>query len=160
MAEGILNSIPRDMLRKLDFMLGELSGTETLYPPGKEPVQFDAHVCASREDCERFVKIDFFADIPSIGIESFLALVTYSEKMRCYRLWIFAASQEEPLHMTGDFEGDSLVMVSDPSPMLWGMQRMRSTFTPLLDGGFRYVADLWEPDGYTKYCSTEFKPVV
>ena len=157
MAERILNTIPTDKLRKLDFMLGECGGAETLYPPGREPVHFEGHVAGSREDCERFLRIEFFADIPDIGIETFLALITYSERMHCYRLWIYAASQEEPLHMTGNFEGDSLVMVSDPSPMVWGLQRMRSTFTPLPDGGFKYMADLWEPDGYAKYCAAMFR---
>ena len=158
MAERILSTIPTEQLRALDFLLGESRGHEVLYPPGQPPVEFEANVTAAREDCERFLRIEFYAEIPGLGIESFLSLITYSERMHCYRLWAYASSQEEPLHMTGNFEGDDLVFVSDPSPMIWGLQRMRSTFTPLSDGSIEYHAELWEPEGYVKYCSVVFHP--
>jgi hypothetical protein len=159
MAERIVKSLPTEQMRRLDFLLGEGSGQETLYPPGGPPVEFEATVCCSREECERFLRCEFYAEIPGLGIETFLALITYSEKMHCYRLWAFAASQEEPLHMTGNFEDDGrLVFISDPTPMVWGLQRMRSVFKPLEGGAVEYTADLWEPEGYVKYCSVVFTP--
>ena len=156
MSNVISRSIPSQRLRKLDFLLGEGSGYETMYPPGQPPVQFTASYVASREDCERFVKVDFFCDIPGLGVESFLGLLTWSTSRNCYRMWIFSATQEEPMHMTGDFKGEQLVMVSDPWQMPWGLQKMRSIFTPHDEGGFSYLAELWEPDGYSKYCSVSF----
>jgi hypothetical protein len=155
MAERIL-TIPTDKLRQLDFLLGNSRGHETLYPPGQPPVEFEAHVSCSREECERFLRCEFYAEIPNLGVESFLALITYSEKMHCYRMWAFASSQEDPMHMTGHFEDDKLVFVSDPSSMIWGLQRMRSTFTPLQDGSVDYQAELWEPEGYVRYCTVIF----
>ena len=157
MSTAISRSIPTEHLRKLDFLLGESSGWETLYPPGQPPVQFTATYAASREDCERFVKVEFFGDIPGWGIESFMALVTWSESRSAYRMWIFSATQEEPMHMTGGFQNDELVLISDPWKMPWGIQKMRSTFKPLPDGGFSYLAELWDPDGYSKYCSVTFE---
>src|SRR4051812_23817512 len=107
MSNLISRSIPTDRLKTLEFLLGEGSGWETLYPPGQPPVQFTASFTASRENCERFLKVDFFCDIPGIGIESFLALLTWSSAKDCYRMWIFSATNEEPMEMAGNFQGDT-----------------------------------------------------
>lgn len=156
MSNLISKSIPTVELRALDFLLGEGSGLETLYPPGQPAVQFTAFYTASREECERFLKVDFFCEIPGIGIESFLALLTWSKAKNCYRMWIFSTANEEPMEMAGNFQGNELVMVSDPWNMPWGLQKMRSTFSAHESGGFTYLAELWEPDGYSKYCSATF----
>jgi hypothetical protein len=157
MANIIAPSIPTQQLRQLEFIIGDFVGTETLYPPESSPVHFTAHVSGQWEVCERFVKIDFFADIPGVGVETFRAMITYSEAKSAYRLWVFAASQEEPVHMEGGFEADRLIFVSDPTPMVWGMQRLRYTFTPHADGSIELLGERWEPDGYAKYCTVTFR---
>ncbi len=158
MSSSISRALPIEQLRKLQFLLGESTGTETLYPPESGPVSFKAFVSGSWETCERFIKIDFYGDIPGYGVETFTALLTYSESKQCYRMWAFASSQEEPLHMTGNFHGGSLVFVGDPTVMVWGMQRLRYTFTPQDGGGVELLGERWEPDGYAKYCSVVFRP--
>jgi hypothetical protein len=149
--------VPLEQLHKLEFLLGETEGLETLYPPEGSPVQFKAVVVGAWESCERFVRLDFYADIPGIGVESFRAMITYSTVLSCYRMWAFASSQEEPMHLTGNFEGHGLVLVSDPTPMYWGLQRIRFTISPLADDTIELLGERWEPDGYKKYCSVVFR---
>lgn len=158
MPPPIPSTIPLAQLRRLEFLLGETKGLETLYPPQAEPVQFQAHVSAQWEPCERFVRLSFFGDIPGLGVETFHALITYSVNLECYRMWIFSASQEEPLHLLGHFEGVRIVFVSDPTKMVWGMQRLRFTMWPTEDGHVELLGERWEPDGYAKYCSVIFRP--
>jgi len=142
----------------LQFLIGEFSGLETLYPPESSPVQFLAFLTGQWETCDRFIKLDFYAEIPKFGIESFHGLITYSESRETYRMWLFAASQEEPLHMMGDFEDEETIrFVGDPTPMTWGMQRLRFTFRPLQEGGYELLGERWEPDGYAKYCSVTYR---
>jgi hypothetical protein len=157
MPPPISKSIPTDQLRRLNFLLGDSCGLETLYPPDGEPVQFTAHVSASWEACDRFVRLDFFGEIPGVGVESFRTLITFSETMDCYRFWLFASSQEEPVHAVGDFQGDDLVFITDPTRMVWGTQRLRFTFRPACDGSIELLGERWEPDGYAKYCSVVFR---
>jgi hypothetical protein len=157
MSNSISRTLPTEHLRRLDFLLGESSGLETLYPPEGPPVQFNAYVTGSWETCERYVKIDFYAEIPGIGVETFRAMITYSETQQCYRFWCFAASQEEPVHFRGHFNGDELIFISDPTPMVWGMQRLRYTFSPKSDSSVELLGERWEPDGYAKYCSVVFR---
>ncbi len=147
MALPIPKSLPVEQLRKLQFLLGEAVGLETLYPPGLPPVTFQAHITGAWEACERFIQLDFYGEVPGYGAESFRALITYSQSKESYRMWAFAASQEEPLHMEGNFQGETLIFVSDPTQMIWGMQRLRYTFTPHPGGNVELLGERWEPDG-------------
>lgn len=157
MDNATLIRIPQQALMRLEFLAGEYTGTQTMQPPGGKAVSYEAVCTVSREVCERFLKIEFYAQIPEHGIETFTAFLTYSEKKNAYEMWLFSSAAEEPLHMTGDFKNRRLVMVSDPWLMSWGLQRIRGTFTAHPDGAFEYVTDLWEPDGYTRFRSTIFR---
>lgn len=152
-------AIPQSALLRLEFLMGEYSGTQTLYPPGGSPVTYKAFCHVSREVCERFIKIELYADIPDHGIESFTSFLTYSPTKRCYQKWLFSSSAEEPLHMSGNFEGGQLVMVSDPWNMPWGLQRLRGTFTSQSEESFKYLAEIWEPDGYKRFRESDFNLV-
>lgn len=85
--------------------------------------------------------------------------MTWSEKLARYKMWLFNSTVEEPLILTGEFANDKLVMVSEPWHMPWGLQRMRCTFTALAGDGFEYFAELWEPDGYSKFRTVVFRPI-
>lgn len=154
----ISRSIPGEQLRRLGFLIGECQGLETLYPPEEPPVQFTAFVSGAWEACERYLKIDFFAEIPRFGVESVRALITYSEGLSRYRMWVFSTTHEEPIYFTGDFDCGRLVFVSDPTQMVWGLQRLRYTFTPLEDQAVQMLGERWEPDGYAKLSSVVFRP--
>lgn len=149
--------IPHQALRRLEVLAGEYTGKQTLYPPDGEAVSYPACCTVSREACERFVKIEFYAEIPEFGIESFTAFLTFSPAKAVYQMWLFSSSAEEPLHMTGDFDGNCLVMISDPWDMPWGLQRLRGTYMPHCDGTFEYLAELWTPDGYNRFKHTKLE---
>jgi hypothetical protein len=159
MENATIVAIPRRALQRLEFLAGEYIGRQTLYPPGGRRISYDAFCTASREACERFVKIEFYANVPNLGVESFTALLTYSSRKNCYEMWQFSSASDEPLHMTGDFKDDCLVLISDPWSMPWGLQRLRGTFTPYPDGRFEYLAEMWDPDGYSKFRHTVFHSV-
>lgn|GEM_PF-2363523 len=143
--------IPLAELKRVEFLIGESAGRSTLVPPDRSPIQFMSHLTVSREACERFFRIEFYAEVPDVGIESVHALLTYSKKQEAYVLWCFMTSKEDPLVLVGNFHGDTLALVSGPSEMLWGLQKMRVKFRPLTDGAVDCVAELWTIDGYTPY---------
>jgi hypothetical protein len=147
-------TIPQRALRRLEFLAGEYAGTQKLFPPQGKSVTYDVFCSITREACERFLKAEFFAEVPGIGTESFTALLTYSGDKSCYQMWLFSSMSEEPLHMTGEFLGNQLIMISDPWDMPWGLQRLRASFTPHSNGDFEYLTELWEPDGYVIFKHT------
>jgi hypothetical protein len=156
MENAAMPVIPQSALRRLESLAGEYVGIQTLHPPGGRSVSYPASCTISREACERFVKVEFFAEMPGMGIESFSSFLGYSSAKDCYQMWQFSSSSEEPLHMAGNFKGDQLIMISEPWSMPWGLQRLRGTYTPLSHGSFEYLAELWEPDGYARFRHTVF----
>ena len=151
MKRGFVSELPIEELRRLDFLIGESCGQGVLCPPGRLPVPFTGYMTVEREHCERFLRMDFFGQIPILGVESVHSLITYSRRMECYRMWCFATSQEDPMLMKGSFEGSKLTFVSDPMEMVWGIERMRCCFTELDEGVVDYSSELWTIDGYQPY---------
>jgi hypothetical protein len=151
MDKTISSTFPWPEIRQLNFILGEHAGWETLYPPEGEPIHFRASVSGSREECERFVRIEFYGDLGSYGIESFLGLLSYSKSRGCYTMWMFGSSQEDPLFLTGDFTDGTLVLTSDVSTTFWGVERLRFSITPT-EGRIHLFGEIWRLDGWTKYC--------
>lgn len=115
------------------------------------PVPFSGYMHVEREECDRFMRMDFFGQIPFLGTESIHSLITYSDKHQCYRMWSFASSQEDPMLFRGNFSGDTLTFVSEPMEMVWGIERMRCSFCQITDGVVEYCAELWTIDGYQPY---------
>jgi len=157
MVNTAMMAIPQTALRKLDFLVGEYSGTQMLFPPDGKARSYEVSCCISREACERFVKVEFFADVPEFGVESHTGLLTFNAAKNLYQMWLFSSHAEEPMVMTGDFREHQLVMVSEPWLMPWGLQRIRGVITPFVDGSFEFVTELWAPDGYTKFRHTLFR---
>lgn len=158
MSEITRIELPYIQLQQLDFLLGDGTGVETIYPADADAIHFKAFVSGSRETCDRFVRVDYFADIPRYGVESFRSLFTYSPESKCFRSWAFSTASSEPAVFSGGFENGSLVMVSDPCQTPWGLQRLRQSFTPLASGGYFYLTERWTLEGWAKYCSVTFLP--
>ena len=53
--------------------------------------------------------------------------------------------------MRGDFENGKLTFVSDPTEMVWGIERMRCSFSSIDEGVVDYCAELWTIEGYEPY---------
>lgn len=149
--------LPVKQLRRLDFLIGDSSGPGVMFLPELPPVQFTGYLHAEREQCERFLRMEFFGQIPVLGTKSTHSLITYSEKLNCFKMWCFSSTQEEPMQMQGDFQGRSLVFVSDPVEMRWGFERIRCSFTPLAEGVVDYFAELWSIDGYVPYFRATYR---
>lgn len=157
MQNDVAAAFPREALQRLEFLVGDFAGEQTLFAPGEVVKRYNAVFRGRREACERFLEIDFFAEIPDIGMHSYSAFLTFSSSRLQYEMWLFSSTSEEPLHMVGDFDTRGrLVMVSDPWMMQWGLQRLRGTYIPEVEGRFDATIEIWEPDGYVLLRSTSF----
>jgi hypothetical protein len=137
-------------LRCLDFLVGESSGPGVIYPPGKQALPFTGYMNAQWESCDRFLKMEFFGHLHN-GFESVQSMITYSEKLDCFRMWCFTSGHEEPILMQGDFKEQSLVFMSDPTDMSHGIEKMRCSLTPVSNGLVDYKVEFWTIDGYVPY---------
>jgi len=71
-------------------------------------------------------------------------------------MWCFTSSQEAPLVLSGNFERETLVLVSEPADMIWGLQKMRIKYRPLAEGIVECLAELWTIDGFVPYFFVTF----
>jgi len=158
MSEITRINLPVIQLQKLDFLLGEGQGVEAMYQPDGEVLHYKAFVSGSRESCDRYVRVDYFADIPTLGVDTFRLLITYDEDNGCFRSWAFSTRALDPFICSGTFVDGSLVMLSEPVRMGNGLQKMRQSFSPIASGGFFYHCERWELDGWKSYISVSFLP--
>jgi hypothetical protein len=143
---------PREELKRLDFMVGEFSSWQTLWPTNKRPpVQYRSVVSAHREGCDRFLRLEQFSDVPGIGLVSSTALYTYNRRDAAYEAYGFCSALEEPLRFRGNWEGNRLVMVSNPVAGYGGLERFRQTLTPRGAERWDFLEERWEPEGYVKH---------
>jgi hypothetical protein len=107
-----------------------------MYPPDEASMRFDIHSDAIWEASERYIRLEVFCRASTSVYESLLSIIGYDPVNECYRMWMFARSQAEPMYLSGNFVDGCLILVGEPSAMIWGTQKMRYSFT--LEGWHRY----------------------
>src|SRR5438445_11318858 len=109
MQTWIDGNIPKQEIRRLEFLVGEFTSWQTLFPTnGDAPVQYRSVVRAEREGCDRFLKLEQFSDVPGIGLISITALYGYNRRDGVYECYGFSSAHEEPLRMRGAWQEDRL----------------------------------------------------
>lgn len=154
---GLGSRLPSRQLRALEFLIGECSGPGVIYHSGKLPVHFTGYLRGEREQCERYLRLDFFAMVPGVGPESVHSLTTFNEKLDCYEMWCFLGDSGEPMRLQGEMQGKKLVLVSDPTQMQSGMQKLRVTFSPRGENAIDFNAEAWTLDGYVPFIHTMYR---
>lgn len=134
--------------------MGEFEGVQVLYPLDQPPIRFENHSEGSWEASDRYIRIELFSRASTSLYDNLLALIGYDERQEMYRMWFFARSLTEPMYLTGNFVDGSLIMVSEPSPMASGVQKLRYSFTAFGDDEYDILGEIWTLDGWQRYsCS-------
>ena len=150
----ISNQLPKEELKRLDFMVGEFSSWQTLWPAGDKPaVQYRSVLRAFREGCDRFLRVEQFSDIPTLGLVSSTALYTYNRKDAAYESYGFSSALEEALRFRGGWEAGRLILVSNPVCGYAGLERFRHIITPKGPERWDFLEERWELNGYVKHVS-------
>jgi hypothetical protein len=152
MQTWISSQMPKEELKRLDFLVGEFSSWQTLWPANNRPsVQYRSVTRAHREGCDRFLRIEQFSDVPGIGLVSSTALLTYNRRDATYDSYGFSSAHEEPLRFRGNWEAGRLILVSNPVCGYGGMERFRQSIIPKGPDRWDFLEERWELDGYVKH---------
>jgi hypothetical protein len=130
-----------------------------MYPPDQPPIRFEVHSEADWETSDRFIRFELFCRASTSIFESMLGMIGYDPERNLYRMWTFSRSQAEPMYLAGGFDENRLIVVSEPSPMIWGIQRLRYTITPLEESGFDILGEYWTLEGWERYSTARMKRV-
>lgn len=107
---------PPAELAKLAFMHGEWNAKLKFTWMGQASDGTGSFKCFDSVG-GRFVQADHTYDEPQMGKMHGLHLVSYDSAKKTYVGWWFDQMSSTPMEMSGNFEGNKLVMVSKPTPM-------------------------------------------
>lgn len=154
MQTWISNQLPKEELKRLDFLVGEFSSWQTLWPSGGKPsVQYRSVVRAHREGCDRFLRLEQFADVPGLGLVSSTVLYTFNRKEQAYESYGFSSAHEEAMRFRGGWEAGGLVLTSKPVSGYGGLERLRQTIIPRGAERWDFIEERWDLNGYVKHIS-------
>jgi hypothetical protein len=152
MQTWIDSNMPKQEIQKLDFMVGEFTSWQTLFPTtGAAPVQYRSVVRAEREGCDRFLRLEQFSDVPGIGFVSTTALYGYNRRENVYECYGFSSAHEEPLRLRGHWQEGHLVLVSEPVSGYSGLDRIRQTLSPKGEERWDFLEERWNLSGFAKH---------
>jgi len=150
-----MDTNPPAEMKAIDFLLGDYQGPANMHAgPQTMPSTCTAH--AERALNSRFVRstITYTMDMgggAKMSIEGMM-LLTYDTTAKNYVGWWYDGTSYKVMHMTGNFEGDKLVLISDPiDPMVPGgtPQPTRSIWAKTADGVTFNLdvknGDKWDP---------------
>lgn len=148
----ISKSLPKAEMARMEFLVGEFTSLQTLHPAdGQPPVQYRSVLQAYREGCDRFLRMEQFADVPSIGLVSCTTLLSYNSRERRYESYGFSSAYEQPLVMHGNWLNGELTMVSKPVSGYGGLARLRQTYKPVGEDRWEMLEERWDLCGFVKH---------
>jgi hypothetical protein len=153
----LTSPIPCTALKRLEFLLGNYNGTQMMYPPDQSVIRSEVHTETVWETSDRYMRVEIFSRASTSVYDSMLGMIGYDADQAQYRMWIFARSQAEPMYLTGDFVDGSLILVSEPSTMLWGVKKLRYSLTPIGEDEFDMVGEYWTLEGWQRYCNSRMQ---
>jgi hypothetical protein len=101
-----------------DFMLGEWARSETGEMAGKKG-EITFRLSISKALGGRYLQVRHVhnmpgeADVDGLRVEG-IHMLTYDPDKKCWRAWWFSGTDANVSELTGNFEGDTLLMVSKP----------------------------------------------
>ena len=153
-SQGMPNMAPPAEVKAAEFLVGKFKGSANFYFGGQK----SASACTAKAEKTldgRWIqtKISYqmkMQGMPDMTVEG-MHMLTYDPAVKQYVAWWFDGTASTVMRMAGNFEGDKLVLISDPVPMEPGGPPAvaRSTWWKKGDGvGFTLEmkqGDSWAP---------------
>jgi len=101
-------------VKKLDFMLGEWSGKETVYmEPGQKPTPVDSAWSIKSYLSGRYLRLDNKSTMPGLGPYEGCLMITFDPVSKKYKAYWFDSMSAEQVIAEGTFENNKLVMMAN-----------------------------------------------
>jgi hypothetical protein len=152
-AQETITSGPSPELKKLEFLVGKVTGKGKMHPPGGEAMDWSSTDTTVWTKDGRYVKSESKTTYPGMGDDESLTVIAYDEKAKLYRLWRYSSWTTVPIEATGNFEGSKLVMTTKVTDT---GQRFRVTFEPKAKGEVSFLLEMEMADGYQKLQEGKF----
>lgn len=138
--------MPTEELKKLDFLVGDYSGTEK--------ISFGPQTANSKSNSKGEMMLGgrYLHTVVDYTIEGAptmhgMHMLTYDPVKKSYECWWFDSETSAPMHLSGNFIGDKLVVTSDPTDMPgMGKVVIRTSWWKNGDKGVRFLLEMQQGD--------------
>ena len=160
-AQGMPNMAPPAEMKAADFLVGNFKGTANFYFNGQKSPS-ECVFKAERALNGRFIRMVVsyrmkMQGMPDMNTEG-MQMLTYDPAAKQYAVWWFDGMASSAMHMAGNFDGDKLVLTSDPTPMQPGGPAAVSRFTWWKKGNtVDCLLEMKQGDSWTPFMDGEFR---
>jgi len=138
---------PSPELKKLDFLVGKVTGKGKMYMPGQSPTDWSCADKTTWTKDGRYLKSESKISYPGMGDDEALTMIAYDRQAKLYHLWRYSSFTTVPIEATGNFEAEKLVFISTPCEMGFVF---RITFEPKAKGQVAFLLEMKNGDNFEK----------
>jgi uncharacterized protein DUF1579 len=138
---------PSPELKKLEFMVGKVSGKGKMFMPGQSPTDWSCSDKTTWTKDGRYLKSESKVSYPGMGNDEALTMIAYDQQAKLYHLWRFSSYTTVPIEATGNFDGEKLVFISSPCEKGF---IFRVTFEPKTKGQVAFLLEMKTGDSFEK----------
>lgn len=150
--------IPTDELKKVQFLVGDYSGKEKVTMMSPTPVDSTSKSHGEMKLGGRYLQTHVEYNITGAPTMTGMHMLTYNAAKKMYEAWWFDSEVTGAMHMTGNFEGDKLVLTSDPTPMPgMGDAIMRVSWWKNGEKGVRFNLDMKQGDKFVTVMDGDYQ---
>ncbi len=152
---------PAPEMKAVEFLMGEFKGTAN-FSFGGEKTSGPCSAKSAKAMTDHFIQtnIKYTMKLPGMPdmVTEGMHLLTYDPQAKQYVSWWFDSMATNSMHLTGKFEGDKLVMVSEPTDIPgMGKVVMRSSWWKAKDNSIGSSLEMQQGDKWVPMMETELK---
>lgn len=155
------DTTPPPEMKAVDFLIGNFKGTANFYFNGqKSPAP--CTIKAERALNDRYIHTMISYEMKMQGMPDMkiagMHMLTYDPAAKSYAAWWFDGTASVVSHMTGNFDGTKLVLLSDPVAAEPGGQQPSVMRTTWWKNGAEvdYLLEMKQGDQWIKFMDGEF----
>jgi hypothetical protein len=146
---------------KANFFLGKWTGTEKVHGMGGAPVNAKGTFTGKRALGDRYIQSLHVMDMGKQGKMDGMHLLSYDTFKKQFVAFWLDSSNPQVMEMSGNFNGNKLVMISKPTPIP-GMPEpivMRATWTKLSTTKVTFSLDMKQGDKWAPMIEGNYRKI-
>jgi hypothetical protein len=141
--QGMQMPPPPKELSKASFFMGKWVGTEKVHGMGGSPVAAKGSMTGKKMLDNRYIQSMHTMDMGKAGKMEGMHLLSYDSMKKQFMAYWFDSSSPGVMEMSGNFQGNQLVMISKPTeiPGMPAPMVMRATWTKVSNSKLTFKLD-------------------
>ena len=139
---------PAEAMKQIQFITGEWKGKQD-FVTGGAPMVGDIVVSAKSVVGSRYIEETLSTTLPGRKPTDSRHMVGFDPKINKYKAWWYNDTNNVPMQLEGNLEGDKLVLMTSPGPD--GTNKgpvLRATYEKVSETSMKYMVEMKTADGW------------